>query len=212
MKKQKDTRGPLERLTVRGIKDHCENCGAGRTNTKRGEAQLEAAFDSVGEPKTLCWQCRMGAAELYHSRTGITLSDRELDTVLAALRNWQDENTESLPVVLIENASEHGEPLTNDEIDELCERINCGDNKPTHAIFVEVQGGVVSHVDGHPDNLVCVVDWDNLKTDAEEAWHDLSAEGKEYIKTRYPDEYKAIHERIAHVILSPGHLRKKTQQ
>ena len=52
----------------------------------------------------------------------ITLSDRELATVLAALRFWQDEMAQ------VEGCyPEHflgTTPLTPEEIDVLCERIN----------------------------------------------------------------------------------------
>ena len=55
------------------------------------------------------------------------LSDRELATVLAALRYWQQDladNEEEGPI-----CQEHFEevtPLSVAEIDELCERLNCG--------------------------------------------------------------------------------------
>lgn len=52
------------------------------------------------------------------------VTPRQRDTILAALRYWQRE----LPVVLDPElhaiAGEHGMPLTESEIDELCEAIN----------------------------------------------------------------------------------------
>jgi hypothetical protein len=54
---------------------------------------------------------------------------REWDTVLAALRLWQQDNdaveTHDVHGELLELAREHGEPLDNVEVDKLCERINC---------------------------------------------------------------------------------------
>jgi hypothetical protein len=55
------------------------------------------------------------------------MSDRELATVLAALRYWQQdlaENEDDGPI-----CQEHFDkvtPLTVEEIDELCERLNGG--------------------------------------------------------------------------------------
>lgn len=53
------------------------------------------------------------------------LSDRELSTVLAALRYWQREGRMSAghEFDIAENGGEFS-ALTNDEIDELCERLN----------------------------------------------------------------------------------------
>ena len=56
----------------------------------------------------------------------IELSDRDIAQLLAALRNWQ---TDSLNEDLEDAFQGHFEdhpPLTDDEIDELCERLNFG--------------------------------------------------------------------------------------
>jgi hypothetical protein len=57
----------------------------------------------------------------------IELSDREVAQVLAALRNWQ---TDSLNEDLVDAFSGHfedHEPLSDEEIEALCERLNFGD-------------------------------------------------------------------------------------
>ncbi len=51
------------------------------------------------------------------------LSDRELATLLAALRYWQQDLTESEEGPISEHF-EDVEPLTVEEIDDLCERLN----------------------------------------------------------------------------------------
>jgi len=54
----------------------------------------------------------------------IELSPRQVAQLLAALRNWQ---TDSLNEDLVEAFAGHfedHEPLTDDEIDALCERLN----------------------------------------------------------------------------------------
>ena len=54
----------------------------------------------------------------------VQLSDRDLAQLLAALRNWQ---TDSLNEDLVEAFAGHfedHEPLSDDEIDVLCERLN----------------------------------------------------------------------------------------
>ena len=59
----------------------------------------------------------------------VELTDREVAQVLAALRNWQ---TDSLNEDLVEAFAGHFEdhaPLSNEEIDDLCERINFGDSQ-----------------------------------------------------------------------------------
>ena len=61
-----------------------------------------------------------------------TLSDRERDTVLAALRLWQHAldgdvvltGEGSLQELVDEIASDNGAPLSPNEIDSLCERLN----------------------------------------------------------------------------------------
>ncbi|MHB1892726.1 MAG: hypothetical protein ACYCTZ_04400 [Candidatus Dormibacteria bacterium] len=56
----------------------------------------------------------------------MVLSDRELATVLAALRYWQGEcgpeDAEAADMVHFDRCT----PLTTAEIDELCERLNVG--------------------------------------------------------------------------------------
>ncbi len=59
----------------------------------------------------------------------LEVSDRELHTVLAALRQWQWIGAEYQYRIALEDIATNGgkvEPLTLDEIDALCERINCG--------------------------------------------------------------------------------------
>lgn len=59
----------------------------------------------------------------------IYLTEREYDTMLAALRMWQTEVTdemteeEGVPVDYADIALEHGNALTSDEIDKVIERI-----------------------------------------------------------------------------------------
>lgn len=54
------------------------------------------------------------------------LDDREHATVLGALRFWQASRAEWVDTEFDTIASVHGEPLTNKDIDALCERLNCG--------------------------------------------------------------------------------------
>ena len=54
----------------------------------------------------------------------VQLSDRELAQMLAALRNWQiDALNEDLVEAFSGHFEDH-EPLTDEEIDALCERLN----------------------------------------------------------------------------------------
>ncbi len=57
----------------------------------------------------------------------VELSHREIAQVLAALRNWQ---TDALNEDLVDAFARHFEdhaPLSDEEIDDLCERINFAD-------------------------------------------------------------------------------------
>jgi hypothetical protein len=73
------------------------------------------------------------------------LSDRELATVLAALRYWQREVEEDAE--MRDGLEGHGhfteeKPLTVAEIDALCERLNCS-KRPL--VTIEVRGGVAEY-------------------------------------------------------------------
>lgn len=52
------------------------------------------------------------------------LSERELATVLAALRYWQQDLADNDECPISEGHFEDHDPLTVDEIDDLCERLN----------------------------------------------------------------------------------------
>ena len=57
-----------------------------------------------------------------NNTTEATLSERELATVLAALRVWQ---ANPVPPASVAAHFEEYSPLSAAEIDELCERLNC---------------------------------------------------------------------------------------
>lgn len=60
------------------------------------------------------------------------ISDREFDTIVAALRYWQSEvtddmtETEGIPIDFADIALEHGDALTSKEIDSLVFKLNEG--------------------------------------------------------------------------------------
>jgi hypothetical protein len=58
------------------------------------------------------------------------LTDREVHTILASLRYWQiDRQAESRHNACLDDIATKGDKidaLTNDEIDTLCEELNCG--------------------------------------------------------------------------------------
>ena len=58
----------------------------------------------------------------------VPLTDRELATVLASLRYWQQELTanEDEGPISPDHFDEDTTPLTVQEIDDLCQRLNCG--------------------------------------------------------------------------------------
>ena len=52
------------------------------------------------------------------------LTERQLATVLAALRHWQRDLAENDDGPISEHFIDHA-PLTVEEIDDLCEQLNC---------------------------------------------------------------------------------------
>ena len=59
----------------------------------------------------------------------VELTDRDIAQLLAALRNWQtDALNEDLAEAFAGHFEDH-EPLSDDEIDTLCERLNFGDSQ-----------------------------------------------------------------------------------
>jgi predicted transcriptional regulator len=59
----------------------------------------------------------------------VELSPREVAHILAALRNWQvDALNEDLADAFAGHFEEH-EPLVDDEVDALCERLNFSDQQ-----------------------------------------------------------------------------------
>jgi hypothetical protein len=69
------------------------------------------------------WKEQTAASQVIRAE----FTPREWDTVLAALRLWQHDSAHIADGdgALADMAQEHGDPLTNEEVDDLCERINC---------------------------------------------------------------------------------------
>lgn len=96
------------------------------------------------------------------------LNDRELATVLAALRYWQgqyplDPNDAETPLGDIATSGATLEAMSDEEIDVLCERLNTSSaiRKPTIAVVVE--GGMVTAIiSDEPTQIgrVVVIDYD----------------------------------------------------
>ena len=104
------------------------------------------------------------------------LNEAETATVLAALRYWQERTR---------NQHQNGwhfenvKPLTPEQIDTLCERINT-DEPP----LVIVCGGVVQHSVGATE----VIDYDKLNDgDGDDHWAILSERAKVYVREHDPD-------------------------
>lgn len=83
-------------------------------------------------------------------RPGATTAARELATILAALRFYQEqiERSDDWPAQSIATNEGEFDPLTPQEIDALCERLNCspadarlcgGDPAPAEELAVELQ-------------------------------------------------------------------------
>lgn len=95
-----------------------------------------------------------------HGLSALAVDDRELATVLAALRAHQ---RRTCPPDLLDIATNGGRyvPLTSEQIDGLCERLNCGITSPQEVnIVVELDGGLVEGVIADRPTRVRVVDYD----------------------------------------------------
>lgn len=95
-----------------------------------------------------------------HGLSALAVDDRELATVLAALRGHQ---RQTCAPDLLDIATSGGlyVPLTDDEIDGLCERLNCG-TLPSQDVnvVVELDGGLVEGIVADRPIKVRVVDYD----------------------------------------------------
>jgi len=86
--------GPLESYKIAG---HCEMCGANsldgrhRALTPRPLA-LEPAFNPSGEPMTLCYDCRIGSAELLADQRAAMLTVLE-----SAAARWDKYDEQDAP-------------------------------------------------------------------------------------------------------------------
>jgi hypothetical protein len=73
--------------------------------------------------------------------------------------------------------------------------------KNLKGILIEVNGGVVTYVqfNGKPVAAYHLFDWDELLGDGDtrKSWEGLSTGEQEFIRDRYPIEFKAIQERLA---------------
>jgi hypothetical protein len=89
----------------------------------------------------------------------LALNDRQLSTVLAALRDHQRRHCGSDPDIA-SNLGRH-EPLNPDEIDDLCMRINGAEQLPLEAnIVITLDGGLVQGVVADRPITVRIVDYD----------------------------------------------------
>jgi hypothetical protein len=91
-------------------------------------------------------------------------NNRELATTLYALRELQGEMHETNDVLAEMKDSPHFEdcePLTEDEIDTLCERLNLGpEQPPKRKVLIQVKGGVAEVMDCPEDVDVTCEDFD----------------------------------------------------
>lgn len=94
------------------------------------------------------------------------MNDRELATVLAALRFWQEHPADSDACVGEEHSAaieeivdSGGVPRLNArQVDELCERLNTGDSAPT--IVVTFRDGIAEEVEAREPTTILTIDHD----------------------------------------------------
>ena len=150
---KKQSRGELGQLVTLDAKDAQLVSDAlqilnpdSRTKTKRAR-KLEDIFWNLRAAKTVT----LTQTKTAKPKSPFNVTAQERDTILAALRLWQCDSAHIADVdgSLADIAAEHGDALTDKDVDGLCERINAGDPKSS-PVFIEVSGGVVSSVKNCP--------------------------------------------------------------
>ena len=121
------------------------------------------------------------------------MNERELATVLAALRYWQRNIIPSRvdsDIHDMATGNQRLEPLSDDEIDELCEQLNAA--RPVPRVLVVVEGGVVNAVLADQPLDVDVLDHDNwevIERELEpEEWNRFDAMLKEIEEGKLLDQ------------------------
>lgn len=99
-------------------------------------------------------------------KTFLSVTDRERDTILAALRHYQASTI--IPDAIRDIANnDHDNPLDADEIDALCEDINCSSSGPLR-VLVALEGGIVQGAVADLEGVtVTVLDYDTEGADEE---------------------------------------------
>lgn len=133
---------------IKAQRQRLETCGTPAENMSESDLATEAEFE--------VW---IEEAEI-EGLSNLAISDRELASILAALRLYQRNDC---PVDLRDIAT-NGDThiiLSADEIDALCERINSGDQRATCPnVVVALEGGLVSGVVADQPIRLLVVDYD----------------------------------------------------
>lgn len=108
------------------------------------------------------------------------MNKRELNTVLAALRCWQQHPMRG-DCGLDEIATDGGvKALDGDEIDDLCEQLNCA----PHCITVTVEDGAIQGIEDIPPGVIVrVMDFDTDGVDADTL--SVTDAGEFYIESIY---------------------------
>lgn len=106
------------------LRTSCSFLSTGENTTPASRTSLRLHFPTVLPP---WWELHCGAPASIHrppSSAGL-LSDRELATVLAALRHWQSDVIEAEDGLIFctPHFDDHA-PLSIPEVDALCERLN----------------------------------------------------------------------------------------
>lgn len=127
-----------------------------RTRAARGINICDVSalhFDDAG------FDVQIERAELQ-AMSILAIDEREHATILAALRDYQRRNCSPDLDEIASNLNRH-EPLTADEIDTLCMRINGHKALPPDAnIVIELDGGLIQGVAADRPITVRVVDYD----------------------------------------------------
>jgi hypothetical protein len=137
----------------------------------------------------------------------LRVKHREYDMIISALRFWQREPSHGSE--MYEIAADHGDPLTDKEIDQLIKRVQF-DDKSESAPIIVVEGGVVQNVfypipdgKGEPISPAAydLFDYDIFDGGDDVTivghWNQLSDEAKAYFKKHVPDAWKPVSKAIA---------------
>ena len=137
----------------------------------------------------------------------VKLDSSEMATVLAALRHWQGTVGEMGATMYPWHFQDHN-PLTVDQVDVLCQRINVSPELEPPIVYITVMRGIadIGHI---PKGVeVEIVDYDSLRVGGQKEFETYPEESQQWIIDQNRDNLQFL-EHTCGVLASDARLQKK---